>query len=39
MLRSISKQSGTSSQFSLLAALALHLWSHSLVHPHHFLYE
>ena len=29
----------TSSQFSLLAALALHLWSHSLVHPHHLLYE
>ena len=24
---------------SLLAALALHLWSHSLVHPHHLLYE
>jgi len=29
----------TLSQFSLLAALALHLWSHSLVHPHHLLYE
>ena len=29
----------TSSQFSLLAALALHLWSHSLVNPHHLLYE
>ena len=29
----------TSSQFSLLAALALHPWSHSLVHPHHHLYE
>jgi len=29
----------TSSQFSLLAALALHLWSHSLVHSHHLLYE
>ena len=29
----------TSSQFSLLAALALHLWSHSLSHPHHLLYE
>ena len=29
----------TSSQFSLLAALALHLWSHSLVHPHHLLYK
>jgi len=29
----------SSSQFSLLAALALHLWSHSLVHPHHLLYE
>ena len=29
----------TSSQFSLLATLALHLWSHSLVHPHHLLYE
>ena len=27
----------TSSQFSLLAALALHLWSHSLVHPHHLV--
>ena len=25
--------------FSLLAALALHLWSHSLAHPHHLLYE
>ena len=24
---------------SLLAALALHLWSHSLAHPHHLLYE
>jgi len=29
----------TSSQFSLLAALALHLWSHSLAHPHHLIYE
>ena len=29
----------TSSQFSLLAALALHLWSHSLAHPHHLLCE
>ena len=29
----------TSSQFSLLAALVLHLWSHSLAHPHHLLYE
>ena len=29
----------TSSQFSLLAALAFHLWSHSLTHPHHLLYE
>ena len=29
----------TSSQFSLLAVLALHLWSHSLAHPHHLLYE
>jgi len=29
----------TWSQFSLLAALALHLWSHSLVHPHRLLYE
>ena len=29
----------TSSQFSLLAALAVHLWSHSLAHPHHLLYE
>ena len=28
-----------SSQFNLLAALALHLWSHSLAHPHHLLYE
>ena len=26
-------------QFSLLAAHALHLWSHSLVHPRHLLYE
>ena len=26
-------------QFSLLVALALHLWSHSLAHPHHLLYE
>jgi len=25
--------------FSLLAALALHLWSHLLAHPHHLLYE
>jgi len=22
-----------------VAALALHLWSHSLVHPHHLLYK
>ena len=29
----------TLSQFSLLAALALHLWLHSLVHPHRLLYE
>ena len=29
----------SSSQFSLLTALALHLWSHSLIHPHHLLYE
>ena len=29
----------TSSQFSLLTAHALHLWSHSLVRPHHLLYE
>ena len=29
----------TSSQCSLLAALALHLSSHSLVHLHHLLYE
>jgi len=27
----------TSSPFSLLAALALHVWSHSLVHLHHLL--
>jgi len=26
-------------QFSLIAALALHLWLHSLVHPYHLLYE
>ena len=24
---------------NLIAALAVHLWSHSLVHPHHLLYE
>jgi len=29
----------TSSQFSLLTALALHLWSHLLVHPYHFVYR
>ena len=29
----------TSSHFSLLAALALHLWSHLLAHPHHLLYK
>ena len=29
----------TSSPFSLLAALALYLWSHSLVHLHHLLFE
>jgi len=26
-------------QFSLLAALVLQLWSHSLVHQHHLLYD
>jgi len=29
----------TSSQFSLLAALAVHLWSHSLAHPHYLLFS